>query len=133
MDRLAFHETSNNGLSFELLVNGKPLCEMIGGEEGGIPYWLFEDNLPHYPPFGLSQDRTRRIVCVCECGEYGCGHTSCRLVEDNGVVTLCEFSGVVSPSEERRSFTFEAGHFQEVVAEMVRRAKKRNIGKVIHL
>jgi hypothetical protein len=76
MNILSYRSTDHNGLSIELLVDGQPLGDLIGARDGDIPYWIFKDDLPH----AGGHDPELRIVTVCSCGEYGCGHAevSCR-------------------------------------------------------
>ena len=65
MNTLSYRQTDDNGLSFELLVDGEPLGAMVGARDSAIPYWIVEDDLPHLPPHGEEPDPEIRIVAVC--------------------------------------------------------------------
>ena len=120
MNTLDFRESMDNGLSFELLIDGTPLGDLVGGERGGFPYWLVDGDLPRW---GEDASSGRRIVCVCECGEYGCGHTSC-LVELKGeVVRFREFEGAAS--KPGKLFVVSVMKYRSVVSAIVARANAR--------
>ena len=58
MNALSFRTSTENGLSFELLVDGEPLGKLIGSRDTEIPFWLIDDDLPYFPPSGaLSGSR----------------------------------------------------------------------------
>ncbi len=50
MNQLTVKVTDVNGKSFELLVDGVPLSELLDDGRDGIPYWIVEDDLPYLPP-----------------------------------------------------------------------------------
>src|SRR5690606_16416216 len=52
MPHLSYRCTEDNGLSFELLVDGDPLGDLIGSSDTMFPYWIVEDGLPRWPPHG---------------------------------------------------------------------------------
>lgn len=119
MNTLAFRTTNENGLSFELLVDGRPLGELVGAGDLAIPFWDVVDDLPRWPPHGESRDPDIRIVCCCSCGEYGCGHTQCRVVREGDVVVLRDFDFDASPEGRRQVFRFPTANYDAVVAEIV--------------
>lgn len=123
MNTLTFRTTDDNGLSFELLVNGRPLGELVGAQDWAIPFWIVEDDLPHSPPNGESRDPEVRIVCCCSCGEYGCGHTQCRVVREGDEVVFRDFEFDASPEGRRQVFRFSAANYQAVVSEIVTRSQ----------
>ena len=90
MPTLSYRCTEDNGLSFELLVDGEPLGALVGARDTAFPYWIVEDGLPRYPPHGTPDDPDARIVCVCNCGEYGCGHTGCRMTREGDEVNVAQ-------------------------------------------
>jgi hypothetical protein len=49
MPTLSYRCTEDNGLSFELLVDGEPLGALIGSRDTAFPYWIVEDGLPRWP------------------------------------------------------------------------------------
>ena len=120
MSVLSFTTSDENGLSFDLLIDDVPLRNLVGGANG-IPYWIFEGDLPYLPLFGDSSaiEREERIVCVCSCGEYGCGHTSCRVIKDSDTVIFRDFDNMVSSEGQKKQFRFSRQNYDAVVAEIV--------------
>ncbi|HRY49507.1 MAG TPA: hypothetical protein P5186_15765 [Candidatus Paceibacterota bacterium] len=123
MSALAYRSSSDNGLSFDLLVDGVALGEVLGDGNEGIPYWIVEDDLPHWPPHGTPRDPEYRIVTVCSCGEYGCGHTRCRVIKTADTVALRDFAGDVGADGAARVFTFSRSGYEQVVSEIVAEAR----------
>jgi hypothetical protein len=123
MNKLAYRCTDDNGLSFELLVDGEPLGKLVGAHDWAIPFWDIVDDLPYFPPHGRKRGADIRIVCCCSCGEYGCGHTQCRVLHENDVVLFRDFDFDASPDGQRRVFRFSADNYQTVVSEIVVRAR----------
>jgi hypothetical protein len=82
MNTLGYRCTEDNDLSFELLLDGQTLGALVGARDTAIPYWIIENDLPHWPPRGEPHDPEIRIACLCSYGEYGCGHTLCRVIRD---------------------------------------------------
>jgi hypothetical protein len=119
MNTLAFRITDENGMSFELLVDGRPLGELVGAQNWAIPYWDVVDDLPHDPPHGKSVEPEIRIVCCCSCGYYGCGHTQCRVVREGSEVVFRDFDFDASREGRRQVFRFPADNYAAVVSEMV--------------
>ena len=121
MHTLSVEESEENGLSFELLVDGTPLRVLVSGASGGIPYWIVEDDLPYFPT--TSDEAARRsdlrIVAVCSCGEYGCGHTRCRVVKDGESVVFSGFITNVNAADETHTFRFFRLNYDAVLANMV--------------
>jgi hypothetical protein len=129
MPTLTYRCTHNNRLSFELLVDGEPLGALVGSRDTAFPYWIVEDGLPRYPPFGTPDDPDARIVCVCNCGEYGCGHTGCRVTREGDEVVFNEFDFDVSREGARKLFRFTVGNYEAVckdIAELARQQCERD-------
>ena len=125
MNTLDYRCTEDNGLSFELLVDGQPLGELVGARDKAIPYWIIEADLPTIPPHGAAHDPELRIVAVCSCGEYGCGHTRCRVIRSQGVVVFRDFELDCSPEGRLKEFTFSRANYEAVIATIV--AKVRDL------
>lgn len=125
MNTLSFRTTEDNGLSFELLVDGRPLGELVGAQDYSFPYWDVVDDLPRWPPQGESRDPEVRIVCCCSCGEYGCGHTQCRVVREGDEVVFRDFDFDASREGRGQVFRFAAANYQAVVSEIVAWAQQR--------
>jgi hypothetical protein len=129
MDLLEYVSTNDNGLSFELRVNGLPLAQLIGSHDTAIPYWIIKDDLPRYPTYGQDQRAEMYIVNVCSCGEYGCGHAACRIVKADDVVTFCDFDGDVRGTLALQVFHFTRTNYDDVVAAIVRGAREYAAGE----
>lgn len=125
VNTLSYRCRCENGLSFELLVDGQPLHELFGGEDGGIPYWDVEDDLAYYPPHGERRVADARIVCVCSCGEYGCGHTRCRVEWHGDVVVWRGFDCDVSEAGRSIVLEFSRENYDAVVSGIVGDARSR--------
>jgi hypothetical protein len=131
MPTLSYRCTEDNGLSFELLVDGEPLGALIGSRDTAFPYWIVEDGLPRWPPHGPSDSPDVRIVCVCSCGEYGCGHAQCHVVSEGDEVVFRGFDIDVTRDGARREFRFEAANYADVckgIAEHARQHREQNEG-----
>src|SRR5215831_5874003 len=102
MQTLSYRCIQENGLSFELLVDGEPLSELVGSRDTAFPYWIVENGLPQYPPHGTPEYPGALIVCGCSCGEYGCSHTGCCVTRDGDEVVLNEFDFDVTPEGARK-------------------------------
>jgi hypothetical protein len=124
---ISYRCTEDNGLSFELLVNGQSLGTLVGARDTAFPYWIVEDGMPHRPPHGEPPDPEVCIVCVCSCGEYGCGHTQCRVVRDGEEVVFRGFDGDVSAEGSTKEFRFSQANYEAVVAEIVCRAHEQGM------
>lgn len=133
MATLSYRCTEDNGLSFELLVDGQPLGALVGSRDTAFPYWIVEDGLPRWPPHGPSDDPEVRIVCVCSCGEYGCGHTQCRVSQDGDDVVFYEFAFDVTHEGARQEFRFSAANYDAVCKEIAARAgEQRERDAAVH-
>lgn len=124
MNTLSFRTSTENGLSFELLVDGQSLGSLIGARDSEITYWIVDDDLPYYPPFGNDRDMSKRIVAVCSCGEYGCGHAQCRLVLGEETVELLDFDFDVTGEGSKKRFSFARSNYEQVIQEVVRLARE---------
>jgi hypothetical protein len=123
MATLGYRCTQENGLSFELLVDGSPLGMLVGSRDTAFPYRLVEDGLPRWPLHSERDDPHIRIVCVCGCGEYGCSHTQCRVVLVGDEVVFNEFAFDVSTEGSRKEFRFPAADYNAVCNEVSSRAQ----------
>lgn len=122
MATLGCRWTEDNGLSFELLVDGLPLGGLIGSRSTAIPCRIVEDDLPYWPPHAGKLNPDIRIVCVCSCGEYGCGHAHCRVVREGQEIVFRDFDCDVDAEGSRKEFRFLSSNYEAVVGEIVARA-----------
>jgi len=125
MPTLSYRCTKDNGLSFELLVDGHALGALVGSRETAFPYWIVENGLPRWPPHGTPDEPDARIVCVCSCGEYGCGHTQCRVAREGDDVVFHEFKFDVTSEGARKEFRFRAANYDTVCQEIAERASQQ--------
>jgi hypothetical protein len=123
MNRLSFRPVNDDIFSFELLVDGQPLGQLVGAIDWAIPYWIVEDDLPYYPPHGERRDPEIRIVCCCSCGEYGCRHTQCRIVYEGDAVVFRDFDFDASSEGRNQVFRFSQANYRHVVSQIVELAK----------
>jgi hypothetical protein len=112
-------------LSFELLVDGQSLGMIVGARDTAFPYSIVDDDLPRWPPHGEPRDPLVRIVCVCSCGEYGCGHTQCRVIDEGDEVVFRDFDVDVSAEGSAKEFRFSQANYEAVIDEIVQRAHER--------
>jgi hypothetical protein len=122
VNTLSFRTTQDNGLSFELLVDGELLGSLIESNDTAIPYWLIEDDLPCLPQNWKNRDSTKKIVTVCSCGEYGCGHTHCHVRLHADTVEFGDFNLGLSPDGAKKRFQFSRSNYQEIIAQIVKLA-----------
>jgi hypothetical protein len=117
MPTLSYRCTEENGLSFELLVDGEPLGDLLGAHDTAFPHWMVEDGLPRWP-HGPPDAPEERIVGVCSCGEYGCSHARCRVTREGDDVIFHEFGFV------RKVFRFGAANYDAVCKEIAAIARQ---------
>jgi hypothetical protein len=124
MNVLGYTGSDDNGLSFELLIDEQPLGVVVGGRDSAIPYWIVDNDLPRYPPSGPTENPAVRIVAVCSCGEYGCGHTRCEVVHEDSVVVFKNFDVDVTPEGRKMEFRFAVENYKRVVSEIVAQVRE---------
>ena len=129
MNTLSFRCTSENGLSFELLVDEQPLGVLIGSEHIAIPYWILDDGLPR--PYSMNRTDVR-IVGVCSCGEHGCGRAQClvaceadTIIFRNFQIDASDAANAVSLTERNIEFRFARANFDAVITEIARLASEQ--------
>ncbi len=88
MNILGYQRLETHGLSFEILVDGKPISTLVGSSDTSIPYWLFETGVALHPITRMGSDTEQRVVAVCCCGAFGCSCISCNIVQswDDNIV-----------------------------------------------
>ena len=106
MNSLSVAISSDNGLSFDLLIDGISISEILGDRNAGIPYWISERGIPTWPPYDQKDNSNTLIVTVCNCGEYGCGHSRCKVKIEEEVVTLYDFQGDVGQKGKTFIYSF---------------------------
>jgi hypothetical protein len=117
--------TSGNGLSFDLLIEGQRIGELIDDGNEGIPYWIVEDDLPYWPPHAKPAEKDVYIVSVCSCGEYGCGHSRSQIEKGIECVILQKFEGDVGKKGEELVYEVSRQDYDEAVSIVVREANMR--------
>lgn len=129
MNVLSFKTDNYQYLCFELLVDGEPLGELVGSQNTYFPYWIVEDDLPYYPPHSLEHRESKiHIVSVCDgCGEYGCGHTRCKILRNSNEIVFSDFYGELSSNAKQQVFHFSVENYESVVSEIVKLAKEEQL------
>ena len=122
MNTLGYRVTDQNGLSFELLFDGRPLGELIGAQDTPIPFWLFNDGMSDLPPYSPERGDEVRIIAVCSCGEYGCGRSLCRVVREGESVSFRDFEGDLGSEKSLEEYRVSSDNYNAVISEMVKRA-----------
>ena len=124
MNVLSYKITEDNGLSFELLVDGELLRELIDSPNGPLPFWLFlsEKDWPAFDTRSEELASGSRIVTVCSCGEAGCGHSECEILREGETVVFRNFKIEVSPKAKDKEFRFPAENYDAVFAEIMERS-----------
>lgn len=125
MNTFSFQTTDENGLSFMLLVDGRPLGALVGAKDWAFPYFDVLDDLPRSPPHGERAEPEVRIVCCCSSGYYGCAHAYCRVVHEGDGVVFRDVDHDTSSEGRRKAFRFPASNYKTVVSEIVAKAKQR--------
>jgi len=125
MNELGYRISDENGLSFELLVDGDPLGDVIDSADNEIPYWIVGDDLPTFPPRSADAEPNVRIVTACSCGEYGCGHSQCHVDKTQNSVVFSRFDGDCSSDGRKMTFEFPGENYHSVVSEIVRLAREQ--------
>lgn len=120
MNTLSYRTIDQNGRSFELLIDGQPIDELIGAADSAIPYWLFKDGVNELPRKGVSD---YFIVSVCGCGEYGCGNASCQKLDETDCVVLCDFRDDGSSVGNGMTLRFSRENYDSVLADIEREAR----------
>ena len=120
---LDFQASKNHKLSFELLVDGRPIGEIAGSSAISILYWLFKTGVALFPLNCLDSDSGKRIVAVCPCGEYGCGCVRCDVVKSwDGNIVFRDFTTDPFCSESKFNtlmFCFSAVNYDSVVSRIL--------------
>jgi len=124
MNTLGYRVTDQNGLSFELLFDGRPLSKLIGARDTPIPFWLFEKGMSGLPPYSPERGDEVRIVAVCQCGEYGCGRSLCRVVHEDDSVLFRDFEGDLGSEKSLKEYRFSSDNYSSVISEMVKQASE---------
>ena len=120
MNQLSFKTNPENGLSVELFIDGKSINDLFDVGDPFLPYWYFEDDLPYYSPDRKYEtDLSRRLIGVCDCGEYGCGNLNCHVEQQNGLIVWSDFNGDVSGDQNVYIFVFDESQYVKTISEVV--------------
>lgn len=101
-------ENQNDTLSFELLVDGKSISQLVGTLDKAIPYWLFKNGTALSPIEHLRSNTEKRVVAVCSCGQWGCSSTRCDVVKswDGNIIFRDFLTKISSSASEFNIFMF---------------------------
>ena len=125
MNILSYKTSNWNGLSFELLVDGKPLAEYVGFRDNRdnkdqlIPYKIIKEGFPVYKWTG------ELIVAVCGCGEYGCDCVLCQAIRNADFVSFTDFRRERGSDLRQVEFKFTLENFQDIESKLKIDADKK--------
>jgi hypothetical protein len=108
----------NHGICIDLYIDDKSIYEIFDKNIYSLPYWIFDDDLPYYPP-GEKENNSRRIIGVCSCGEYGCGNINCEIKETRENIEIFDFQGDVRKEHRSLRFIFDKLKFNETIKEIL--------------
>jgi hypothetical protein len=117
MNKLDVDYTNVHGLSFILLIDGTPAWEVMADQNSAIPYHEVLTQLPDFAVGATLNDRYVSLTC-CDCGVLGCGSTSFRIQESDGLVHLVDCSGNGKRLGFLGEFLFTAQNFYDVVTKI---------------
>ena len=110
-------------ISFELLIDEKPISSLLEANNKAIPYHYFDkDNLPSY--FHNYRNKEVHIIGVCSCGQCGCGESTCVLEKNDDFVIFRDIfkDGFEFPKDF--SFKFSRENYNSVINEIKKLAKE---------
>lgn len=128
MNILGYRSVENHTLSFELLVDGESIAEVVGSSDTAIPYWLFKNGTALSPIARLGSDTEKRVVAVCSCGTFGCSCIRCNVVRSwDGNVVFRDFT--TNPFSSNSVFNllmfcFSSVNYDSVVTKIIQKIKE---------
>ncbi len=125
MNQLSFQIDEFEGAKWvHLYVDGRPIEEFMEGESGGLHSVYFTGNdLPHLPPWSDHWDGESYMVSHCDCGEYGCGNTNCRIRVEDDLIVMDRFR-TGNALNDTLKFQFHREEFRMVVASLYQEIQK---------
>ena len=104
-------------LSFELIIDGIPVGQLLKTNENEIPHWYFdkEEFSSYYSDF---HKKTFHLIGVCSCGESGCGQLGCEVVKEEDFIILENLFNDGFRYKPELKFTFSRGNYNEVIRKM---------------
>lgn len=111
-------------VAFELQVDERPLGELVVAPGTFIPQRYIDADLPTIPPYPgeIPVEADIRLIAVCKCGEYGCGHAKCRVIYAADHVSFKDFSDSRSSIAPSAEFAFSRANYEGVISSIVRLA-----------
>jgi hypothetical protein len=120
MNLLSYKTSKLNGLSFELLVDGKPLAEYVGFKHTAFPYKIVKIGIPIY------RWTDEKIVAVCDCGEYGCDCVLCKVKISDHVVIFSDFRRERGSDLSQVEFKFSSDNFLDIESKIKSESDKKH-------
>lgn len=124
INTLSYNFFDQNDGSFELLVDGVPLAELVNYEDTLIPFWIIDNGIPTFPPHESPEEINERIVAVCGCGEYGCDSITCQIEIAKDFVIFSKFKRPGYSRIINETFIFTKENFQEIEKQITNEATK---------
>jgi hypothetical protein len=113
MNKLDVNYTNEHDLSFEYLIDGQPAWEIIADENSLVPYMEVLEQFYNFKPGDSLNENYIPLTC-CSCGILGCGSTSFRVRESDGIVYLDDCSGNGKRMGFKGEFKFKRENFYEI-------------------
>ena len=115
-------QNEHDFLAFDFLIDGLPISQILEDGNEGIPFWLATEGIPTLPL--KEKTSTRRIISVCNCGEYGCGSSNCDIEIKDKEVIFKNFEGDCGDNGQTLVFTFNRTEFDQEISKMIKSANK---------
>ena len=131
INTLDYRSSAKHKLSFELLIDGKPIGSVVGSSDTAIPYWLFQTGVALSPLNNLESHAEKRVIAVCSCGSYGCSCVQCNVTQSwDGNILFRDFTIDQYHSDNAFNmlmFTFSSVNYDFVVTKIYQEIKALNI------
>jgi hypothetical protein len=131
MNILDYRSIENHTLSFELLVDGESISELVGTSDTAIPYRLFKNGIALSPIARLNRNIGKQVVAVCSCSEWGCSSTRCDVVKswDGNIIFRDFLTKISSPASEFNvfMFSFSPVNYDSVITEIFQKIEEYEI------
>ena len=109
-------------ISFELLIDGETISDLLKTNNKTIHYYYFENDLPSY--FHSYRNKEIHIIGVCSCGIDSCGSATCVLDKGEDLVAFREIfnGGLEFPKDFE--FRFSRENYDSMIKEVIEQANK---------
>lgn len=113
MNRLEVDYDNLHGLTFILLVDGRPMHELVEDLNFGLPYHQVLEGLPNH----IINPEATCVTC-CDCGESGCGSSGFVITQDDELTHFHSFVTRTKTSHFNNDLKFLTKNFHEVMGKI---------------